>query len=152
MLDFTRASRMIGTVAIAIGLLELTVAVAVLIYLWSWHSGAMTATGTVVAHETTTHASSRRGSSSATYAEIVRFTDASGAQHEFRSRISSSDPFAVGTAVPVRYSAAGPSDATIDSWFRLWGFPLIFVGAGLLFTAVGFAFRGLGDRFGRLGA
>ena len=152
MLEFTRVPRMIGTVAIAVGLLELTVAVAVLIYTWSWHSGAMTATGTVVAHETTTHSSSRRGSSSATYAEIVRFTDASGAQVEFRSRIATSYPFEVGATVPVVYTAADGSDATIDSWFRLWGFPLIFVGAGLLFTAVGFAFRGLGDRFGRLGA
>lgn len=148
MLEFTRASRMIGTVAIAVGLLELTVAVAFLIYTWSWHSGAMTATGTIVAHETTPHSIS----SPATYAEIVRFTDASGAQHEFRSRISSSDPFAVGTAVPVRYSDADPSDAAIDSWFRLWGFPLIFVGAGLLFTAVGVAFRGIGGRIGGLGA
>lgn len=152
MLEFTRVSRMIGTVAIAVGLLELTVAVAFLVYTWSWHSGTVGTAGTVIAHERSTHATAGRGVSRPTYAEVVRFTDASGVQHEFRSRISSTDPFAVGAAVPVRYSAADPSDAAIDSWFRLWGFPLIFVGAGLLFTAVGVAFRGLGERFGRLGA
>ena len=152
MLDFPRVTRMVGTIAIAIGLLEVTVALGFLIHAWSWHSGTVGAAGTVIAHERSKRATASRGVSRPTYAEIVRFTDASGAQHEFRSRISSSDPFAVGAAVPVRYSAADPSDATIGSWFRLWGFPLIFIGAGLVFAAVGVAFRGIGGGIRGLGA
>jgi len=152
MLDFPRVSRMVGTVAIAIGLVETIVALGFLVHAWSWHSGTVAAAGTVIAHERSTRATASRGVSRPTYAEVVRFSDASGAQHEFRSRISSSDPFAVGEAVPVRYSSADPSDATIGSWFRLWGFPLIFIGAGLVFAAVGVTFRGIGGRIRGLGA
>ena len=152
MLEFTRLSRMVGTVAIAIGLLEMIVALGFLAHAQSWHAGTVGTAGTVIAHERSARATAGRGVRRPTYAEVVRFLDASGAQHEFRSRIATSDPFAVGAAVPVRYSAADPTDAAIDSWFRLWGFPLIFVGAGLVFAAVGLAFRGIGGRIGGMGA
>ncbi len=152
MLDFPRVSRMVGNVAIAIGLLEMIVALGFLVHAQSWHAGTVGTAGTVVAHERSTRATAGRGVSRPTYAEVVRFLDASGVQHEFRSRVATSDPFAVGEAVPVRYAAADPTDATIDSWFRLWGFPLIFVGAGLVFAAVGLAFRGIGGRIGGMGA
>lgn len=152
MLGFPQIPRIIGTIAIVIGLLEMTVATGFLVHAWSWHSGTLGTSGTVIAHERSTRATAGRGVSRPTYAEVVRFLDASGVQHEFRSRVATSDPFAVGAAVPVRYTAADPTDATIDSWFRLWGFPLIFVGAGLVFAAVGLAFRGIGGRIGRIGA
>lgn len=152
MLEFSRMSRMIGTVAIAIGLLEMLVAIGFLVHAQSWIADTVGTSGTVIAHERSTHATAGRGASRSTFAEVVRFSDASGVQHEFKSFIATSDPFAVGTAVAVRYSKADPSDAAIDSWFRLWGFPLIFAAAGLVFAGVGFAFRGFGGRIGGVGA
>jgi hypothetical protein len=65
---------------------------------------------------------------------------------EFRSKISSSDPFAVGATVPVRYNPADPSDASIDTWFRLWGFPLIFLAVGVLEMCVGMIFLAVSRR------
>jgi len=94
-------------------------------------SGQMPASG-VVARGTSS------GSTRPTHAEIVEFNMPDGARYEFRSRIGSSDPFAVGASVPVRYNPADPTDAT--TWFRLWGFPLIFLGVGLIEIVVGIGF------------
>ena len=84
MLDFPRVSRMVGNVAIAIGLLEMIVALGFLVHAQSWHAGTVGTAGTVVAHERSTRATAGRGVSRPTYAEVVRFLDASGVQHEFR--------------------------------------------------------------------
>jgi hypothetical protein len=48
----------------------------------------------------------------------------------------------------VRYNPADPTDATIDTWFRLWGFPLIFLAAGVIELAVGIGFLAVARRVG----
>ena len=150
--DLSRIPRIVGTVAIAIGLLEMLVASVFVARAWSWHAGTTTAAGTVIRHEASGRRTAGRGPSRPTYAEVVRFTDASGAPREFKSWIATSQPFAVGESVGVRYTAADPADAVVDSWFRIWGFPLLFVGAGAVFALLGLAFRGVGSRIGRAGA
>jgi len=149
---FHRIPRLIGAVAIAIGLAETVVALVFVARAWSWHGGTVTAPGTVVRHEVPAVRAARRGPARPSYAEVVRFTDAAGTQREFRSPIASSHPFAVGDSVVVRYTEADPADAVIDSWFRIWGFPLVFVGAGAVFALAGVAIRGLGARMHRAGA
>ena len=46
----------------------------------------------------------------------------------------------------LRYDPADPTDATIDTWFRLWGFPLIFLGVGLVEIGVGIGFLAVARR------
>ena len=74
------------------------------------------------------------------FAEVVRFADAEGREHTVESAISVSHPFAVGETVPVRYEPSDPAGARIDSWFRIWGFPLVFLAGGALFAFAGAVF------------
>lgn len=117
----------------------------------AWVASSSTATGTVIAQATSATSTgqpiptgARRTTAARTgrptRAEVVEFTTPDGARHEFRSKISSSDPFAVDAAVPVRYNPVDPTDATIDTWFRVWGFPFIFFAAGLVEVVVGIGF------------
>ena len=139
-LDFVeRVARRIGMIAIACGMLVSVVAGAVLVHRWSWHAGTAVAEGTVVAHEASKPRTGR-GSRSRSVAEIVRFTDAAGVEREFTSSVSTSDPFAIGGRVPVRYRTDAPADAAVDTLFRTWGFPAIFVGAGGVMAAFGLVF------------
>lgn len=129
-------------------------------FLWrtnAWHATSVATSGTVIGQalglrsgQMPASGVAPRGTSSGstrpTRAEIVEFNTPDGARHEFRSRIGSSDPFAVGASVPVRYNPADPTDATIDTWFRVWGFPLIFLGAGLIEIVVGIGFLAVARR------
>ena len=120
---------------------------------WTWREGTVTAVGTVTGHASSTSSiATPRRARGKTVAEIVRFTDASGIEHEFRSTISTSHPFAVGDAAPVRYTAADPTDAVIDTPFRTWGFPAIFLGAGAVLAAGGLVFLGIGRGVSRVSA
>lgn len=133
-------------------------------FLWrtnAWHATSATTSGTVIGQAIGISSGQRPasgvaprgtsggmsgGSRRSTRAEVVEFNTPDGTRHEFRSRIGSSDPFAVGATVPVRYNPADPTDATIDTWFRLWGFPLIFLGAGLIEIVVGIGFLAVARR------
>jgi hypothetical protein len=127
------------------------------IFLWRtkvWMETSVSATGTVTAQSMSMQRGGSVGapgrntsaSSRPTRAEVVAFTAADGTRVEFRSKISSSDPFAVGATVPVRYNPADPTDASIDTWFRLWGFPLIFLAVGVLEMCVGMIFLAVSRR------
>lgn len=127
------------------------------IFLWRtkvWMETSVSATGTVTAQSMSMQrggpvGAPRRNTSASsrpTRAEVVEFTAADGTRVEFRSKISSSDPFAVGATVPVRYNPADPTDASIDTWFRLWGFPLIFLAVGVLEMCVGVIFLAVSGR------
>ncbi len=94
---------------------------------WAWHARSTTAIGEVVAHRSIARGSAgagtgtafRRSGARATRAEVVRFTDARGATHEFVSGVSTSFPFEVGEKVPVRYIEGevrgASSDARVDA-------------------------------------
>lgn len=129
-------------------------------FLWrtnAWHATSVTTSGTVIGQALGLRSGQMpasgvaprgisNGSRRPTRAEIVEFSTPDGTRHEFRSKIGSSDPFAVGATVPVRYNPADPTDATIDTWFRLWGFPLIFLAAGLIEIVVGIGFLAVARR------
>ena len=94
---------------------------------------AATAQGTVVGYQ-----QRRSSQGSVTYAPIVRFTTARGSVEEFTDSVSSSSPpHHEGAAVSVRYDANKPSNARLDSGFRLWLAPALLGGIGLAFLVVG---------------
>lgn len=136
-----RVDRLFGAIAIACGGVLLVSSAVWLAWTSSWIASTEVAQGVVVAHRNPPRARSSRAQRAASFAETVRFTDAAGVEREFVSRLSTSSPFPVGGAVPVRYRTADPSDASIDTWFRLWGLPAIFMGGGAVFAAAGIAFR-----------
>jgi hypothetical protein len=145
-----RVFRFAGWAVAAMGLVGFIVVLVILGRTWSWHAGTVTASGTVRAHDAASIRTASRptGRSGArpSYAEVVEFTDTAGARHEFRSWITTSDPFPVGAAVTVRYTPADPADAVIDTWFRVWGFPLVFAAGASLVMLVGLVFASFSRR------
>jgi hypothetical protein len=145
-----RIIRLAGRAVAAMGLIGVVVVLVILGRTWSWHAGTVTASGTVRAHDaasirTASRPTGRRGARPS-YAEVVEFTDTAGARHEFRSWITTSDPFPVGAAVTVRYTPADPADAVIDTWFRVWGFPLVFAAGASLVMLFGIVFASFSRR------
>ena len=95
----------------------------------------------VVAPGTVVELVRSRSDSSYTFAPVVRFQDASGAEHEFLSSSGSNPPaYDTGEAVEVLYLPTDPSDARINGWFALWGIALILGGMGAVFLAIGGVF------------
>lgn len=145
-----RVVRAIGLAAVAIGAIEMAVCAVVLVRTATWILATSTSQGTIVGHETRSRGAGAapradRGAG-ASVAEIVRFEDRDGVERRFTSSISTSRPFAIGAPVPVRYLPDAPDDAAIDTVFRSWGLPLVFLVAGGLTTGVGFVFRRIGRR------
>jgi len=148
-----RVVRIAGRAVAAMGLVGFVVVLVILGRTWSWHAGTVTASGTVRAHDaasirTASRPTGRTGRTGArpSYAEVVEFTDTAGARYEFRSWLSTSDPFPVGAAVTVRYTPTDPADAVIDTWFRLWGFPLVFAAGAALAMLFGLVFASFSRR------
>ena len=93
---------------------------------------ATEATGTVIDLERS------RSSDSTTYYPVVVFEDIRGREIEFRSRSGSNPPsFNRGERVSVFYEPSAPESARINSFFSLWGLPMILGGMGLVFGAIG---------------
>lgn len=148
---FARFRRVFGIAMLALGAAFVIGSLVVLGSRWSWHARSTSAVGEVVAHRSAMRAGGAAARSAGTpsmssRAEVVRFADAQGATHEFTSALATSRPFEVGARVPVRYVADSPDDAVIDTWFRMWGFPLIFSGAGVFQMIVGTVFLLSGRR------
>lgn len=79
-----------------------------------------------------------RSSDSTTFYPVVVFEDANGREVEFRSRSGSNPPaFSRGETVSVLYESTTPESARINTFFSLWGLPIILCGLGLVFGAIG---------------
>jgi len=145
-----RIPRMIGWIALVAGIALFLASLAILARTWMWHGATATTTGTVTDHRASVSSSrdpirsGARRQRGRTVAEVVRFTDAGGAEHEFTSAVAVSQPFAIGSAIPVRYTPASPGDAVVDTWFRLWGLGTIFTGAGVVMCGFGAVFLRIG--------
>ncbi|NGP88423.1 DUF3592 domain-containing protein [Fodinibius halophilus] len=80
----------------------------------------------------------RRSSDSRTYSPAIQFADSRGNSYEFVSNTSSSSPsYSRGENVDILYLPSDPQEAEIDSFFSLWGGPIIFGGLGFIFFAIG---------------
>ena len=94
-----------------------------------WVEGSATTAGTVVDHVASFDL--KRGT---WHSEVVEFTAPDGTTMRFTERAPRSDPYPKGARVPVRFRADDPTDAAIDSSFRIWEGPagLLAMGALLL--------------------
>jgi hypothetical protein len=71
---------------------------------------------------------------------VVRFRDAAGAQHEFRSHVSSATPsYDVGERVTVVHAPGRPDQARIADFESLYLLPALLGGLGAVLSAVGAA-------------
>lgn len=149
-LGLGRLARWIGIGAIAAGALQTLACAAVLVRTSAWLSRTTTAEGTVVAHEAASPAAAGarapHGGRTATVVEVVRFRDADGIERRFTSSIATSHPFAPDAPVTVRYRPDAPDDARIDTFFRIWGLPLVLAGGGLVMVGFGVVFLRAGQR------
>ena len=72
------------------------------------------------------------------YAPVVEFTTRDGQQVSYVSNFYSNPPdFEVGDAVDMLYNASDASEARINTWVRLWLFPIILTSIGLVAIGIG---------------
>ncbi|SFO30927.1 Protein of unknown function [Variovorax sp. PDC80] len=72
-----------------------------------------------------------------TWKPRVRFRTAAGETIDFESSTSSNPPsYEVGEAVRVLHAPGNPRNARIDSFFSLWGMPIVFGAIGTAFLVV----------------
>lgn len=95
----------------------------------AWSDASATATGTVVGHDS--RYDLKRGQ---LLREIVDFVAPDGTPIRFIEPAPHDSPFAAGARVPVRFRASDPSDARIDSSFRIWEGPVALIAIGVLGT------------------
>lgn len=74
------------------------------------------------------------------YRRLVSFTDSAGEDHEFldKNTSNSSSAYRVGQRVEVLYMPDDPQNATINTFFSLWGVPIILGIFAAAFGLVGF--------------
>jgi len=81
-----------------------------------------------------------RSSESLTYRPVVEFVTAQGQSVQFTSPSGSSPPaYSRGESVEVLYDPDRPEIAQINSFFSLWGVPIIFVSIGVILFVLGLA-------------
>ncbi|HEY4010235.1 MAG TPA: DUF3592 domain-containing protein [Acidobacteriaceae bacterium] len=82
------------------------------------------------------------GDEDTTYRPVFTFVTRDGVTQTVKSNAGSNPPeFELGEGVPVRYRAADPSAARIDTFWQIWAFPVGFTVFGCLAGLVGWFFR-----------
>ena len=110
------------------GIVLLSAAAALLVEARGFVAGATRAEGEVVAL-----AKSRNNTR-----PVVRFRDAAGGGHEFRSHVSSATPsYDVGERVTVLHAPGRPDQARIADFESLYLLPTLLGGLGAVLSAVG---------------
>jgi hypothetical protein len=110
----------------------------------SFLAHASRAEGTVIAlqprypnNTSSSNSTLNSSSTSITFAPMVRFSH-DGQVIDFTASTASNPPsYHIGETVPVLYLPSAPFKAKIDSFFSLWGGPLIVGGLGAIFLLIG---------------
>jgi len=96
-----------------------------------FRQNAIAVTGTVI------DVSVNYSDNSTTYKPTISYVDAQGNKQTGRTFLSSSGyNFPRGSKVNILYDIRTPSDIRIDGWFALWGFPIVFLGVGLVLAFI----------------
>jgi hypothetical protein len=129
-----------------IGLVALAVATILYLHTRTFLETSIVAQGTVI--DLVMVESDRSSSSSGvsirastnSYAPVVKFTTENGLTYKFKSSFSTYPPaYDVGEKVEVLYNKTDPDEASINSFFFIWGGTLIIGSLGLLFATIGLA-------------
>jgi hypothetical protein len=128
--------KLVGGIFFAIGLAML-IGTAYLFYSQNdFIATAKTAQGEVI--DMIRRESRDDGTTSYTYAAVVRFSDDGGVSQEFVNRHSSNPPgYSKGEQVQVLYAPDNPGDAIIDDFWGRWGIVAILGFTGSIFSLVG---------------
>ncbi len=77
------------------------------------------------------------GDSGTTYAPVFVFRDMEGVTRKVCSSVSSYPPIgAVGDKITVLYSPGKPNGARVDTFFSIWGIPVILGGCGTFYLVL----------------
>jgi len=133
-------SRAVGIPFAIVGFVCLSIGVKFGIDKARWHSESGTTVGEVVSNRAgeSCSGSGTKRRCSTIYYPTVAFT-ASGRNVSFESGVGTSDAYAVGDTVPVRFAKEDAHDAEIDSILRIFGVSIFLTLFGLVFGGVGLA-------------
>jgi hypothetical protein len=99
---------------------------------------SITASGTVIDIIQQTNTNHTNGSINYTYAPKVSFTANDGKAYTFiPSTSGSSSSYHDGERVEILYNPLNPYDANIDSFWDIWGLPIILLVMGIGFSIIG---------------
>jgi hypothetical protein len=75
------------------------------------------------------------------YSPQVTFTTPDGISHQYQSTNASNPPeFRINQKIPIYFNPQNANDVKIDTFFDIWGMPLLFGGLGGVFIIIGFIF------------
>ena len=78
-----------------------------------------------------------RNDGTTTYKPTVSYVDLNGVKQTGQTFLSSSGyNFPRGSKINILYDPRDPSRIRMNSWFSLWGFPMVFLGVGLLLALI----------------
>ncbi len=96
-----------------------------------FNKNAMPVTGWVV------DVSAHYNDGSTTYKPTISYIDENGFKQTGQTNMSSSSyNYPRGAEVNILYDTRNPGEVRINTWFSLWGFPLIFLGVGIVLAIV----------------
>jgi len=71
------------------------------------------------------------------YKPTIAYIDINGTKHTGQTFLSASSyNFARGTTLDILYDPRNPGTVRLNSWFGLWGFPMMFLGVGILLGVI----------------
>lgn len=92
-----------------------------------FNKNALPVTGSVV------DVSAHYNDGSTTYKPTISYIDENGYKQTGQTNMSSSSyNYPRGAEVNILYDTRNPGEIRINTWFSLWGFPLIFLAAGIV--------------------
>jgi len=120
---------------LAVGVLLLLVAIFTTYRAINYTQNAVTTTGRVIGFAEFMDLEAEGG---IMYAPVILFKTADGNEIELEANSRSSSPeYEVGEEVEILYLPSDPSNATISSFFSIWGVSTIFALIGVIFTIAG---------------
>jgi len=135
----------LGGLFLIVGIIMLLVSAVAYVHEVSFAKSALITNGTVIDVVDTlddngvplTNAATNNMGADSSYHPVVQF-EVGGKKYVFTSNTGSNPPsYSQGDAVQVVYNPENPADARIHSWFSQWGFVVIALLIGVVFSLIG---------------